>query len=285
MNQSQLTQEQIITILNDGQFDKKAKRIARKLNISDKDARQELINRCAFSFRAKNFINVKDELNGLEHAYVELCAKDVEQEYFDNKKKKNAKESSLEKLQNLHLYGSYRDFDVTYEDSDQQFEEHGDFSSREKKAIFDSLDVLLTKPSAKFVRYLMQYGEDATKEEFHLDVKHLNSKVKSLCQTIRAEKVRAKVELLGIKTDKDFLWEDNIEQLNELAEMEDVEGLKEYVLSHEGEEEFVLFDELNYKEMLEALNAIEDKGDKKLGYKLVNILIDQINYMKGYVYY
>jgi hypothetical protein len=285
MNQSQLTQEQIIIILNDGQFDKKAKRIARRLNISDKDARQELINRCAFTFRAKNFISIKDELNGLEHAYIEFCAKDVEQEYFENKKKKNSKESSLEKLQNLHLYGNYRDFDVTYEDSDQQFEEHGDFSAREKKAIFDSLDVLLTKPSAKFVRYLMQYGEDATKEEFNLDTKHLNSKVKSLCQTIRAEKVRAKVELLGIKTDKDFQWEDDIEQLNELAEMENVEELKEYVLSHEGEEGFVLFDELNYKEMLEAFDSIKGEGDKKLGYKLVNALMDQINYMKGYVYY
>lgn len=284
-----LTKEQIMVIVTDAQFIKKVKALQFDLKMSRKEAFNELISQIAYTSRSKIFVSVVDSLNSRQHAHLEYAKKDVMRHSLSELNSRKENEVSIEKLK-ADSMKDWQDgeFDVTYEMSDIQFEDVGTrFTHRERKAVLDNLDSILTKPSAKFVRYLMTYGQEATMAEFGLSLKYFNNKITSLIQTIKGDKTQKKIEDLGLHSDTYYQWQDDIEELNWLSESGDGQDIMEYVLSHEGNEAYwSLYEGLNYQQLI----YLRDNWDetiyaRQLGYKLMDNINEQLNYMESYIYY
>lgn len=284
-----LNKAQIAVIVKDEQFIKKMKSIQYDLKMKKRDAFNELIAEVAYTSRNKVFLDVTDHLTAQQHAHLEYAKKDIIRHYATEKANRQDNEVSIEKLK-IDSMNEWSDgsFEVTYEMNENQYEDVDvRFSQRERKAVLDSLDYILSKPSAKFVRYLMTYGESATMDEFGLDAKYFNMKVKDLVETIKRERTRQKIEAIGLHSDTFYAWQDDIEELQFLSESGSGEDIVDYVMSHEGNEAYWnLYTGLNYGDLLYLKQHWdEDKKARVLGYKLMDNIAYQLDYMTEYIYY
>lgn len=284
-----LNKAQIAVIVKDEQFVKKMKSIQYDLKMKKRDAFNELISEVAYTGRNKVFLSITDHLTSQQHAHLEYAKKDIIRHYATEKANRQDNEVSIEKLKidSMNEWGD-GSFEVTYEMNENQYEDVDvRFSQRERKAVLDSLDYILTKPSAKFVRFLMTYGQSATMDEFGLNTKFFNNKVNSIINTIKGEKTRQKIEDISLHSDTYYSWQDDIEELQFLSESGSGEDIVDYVMSHEGNEAYWnLYTGLNYSDLLYLKEHWdEDKKARVLGYKLMNNISYQLDYMTEYIYY
>jgi len=300
-NFTYLTNEQIETIRNDEQFISKAKKLRGQLNFETyAEAVNEFMTEIIFTNRQKNFYTLKPEqgLTPQMHAHLQFTFLSIRDKFFAEKKRKQLNEFSMDAKENEYFYArNANEWHITNEEYDAFY--HSDvsfgdrFSEREIAEAVDNCDLFMTAPSARFFKYLMANGQEATMLEWGLDVKHFNSKVASLINTLSNDKTQAKIAALEIHTDNYYEQQERVNDVEELIEMveqveegmKSVEELASFILNKEGEDMYApLFGHrMNYKKYLLLFsNWI---GEKQLKYQLINNVFETVAYMKTYIYY